>query len=140
MPIFVSCATQILCRPSGTLASAVRPAMIQQSPKLPCLTSPPLTFFMKVGFSKISCTRLTALGTAALELSSVVLFSSNFCVPRLFKQCPFSYLRSQSWSCISATFMHSLGFPRITYQIPTRISIPHVYSLALFDDLFDLSS
>ena len=57
----------------------VRPAIIQQSPKLPCLTSPGLTFCMKVGASNISCTRLTALGTDALEPSNVELLSSNFC-------------------------------------------------------------
>jgi hypothetical protein len=65
--------------PSSTLAMDVNPAMIQQSPRLPCFTSPGLMFSMKVGFSKISWTRFTALGTEALELNNVELLSSNFC-------------------------------------------------------------
>ena len=82
--------------PSSTFDMAVMPAMIQQSPRLPCLTSPPSIFCIKVGFSKISCTRLTALGTAAFEPNNVALVSSNLEEPRVFRQLPLRFLRSQS--------------------------------------------
>lgn len=97
MPILVSYSTQIRLMPSSTLARPEKLAMSQQSPRLPCLTSDPLILSMNLGVSKISWTRLTAFGTVALGLSIVVALRSNFVRPRLFKQWPFSILRSQSW-------------------------------------------
>lgn len=72
--------------PSGTLAKPVKLAISQQSPRLPCLMSPGRMFSIKVGFLKISCTRLTALGMFAAGSTRVEAVMGNLLDPRLFKQ------------------------------------------------------
>lgn len=86
MHSLVSYSTQIRLIPSGTLASPVKLAMSQQLPRLPCLTSPGRMFSIKVGFLKISCTRLTALGMLVEGLVRSESQILNLVDPRLFKQ------------------------------------------------------
>lgn len=96
MHLLVSYSTQIRLIPSCTFAKPVKLAISQQFPRLPCLMSPGSTFSIKVGFLKISCTRLTAFGMFAAGFARLEALMSNLVDPRLFKQWPFSHLKSQS--------------------------------------------
>jgi len=80
--------------------------------------------FMKVGFSKIWCTRFTALGDVALE-SDGDLDTSNLYRPSEFRQFPFAHSRSQSCTPtnVSVSGRHRLQTAHRTphFSITTKV-------------------
>lgn len=155
--LLVSYSTQMRLIPSCTFAKPVKLAMSQQSPRFPCLMSPGSTFSIKVGFLKISWTRLTAFGMFAAGFATLEEEMLNFFDPRLFKQWPFSHLKSQScdgnvsamgskrriWCRRKASddrgrhplITYALAACASTYDVPTWVAIPAVNSPALCNDL-----
>lgn len=93
----ISLAAQILRMAPFKLARLIRLEINQQLPTEPWAMSSLVIFCINVGFSKISWTRFTALGTTASEFRRVIVSKLYFLSRRLLRQYPFCCLKSQSY-------------------------------------------